>query len=386
MFNKKYCRRIDVLNKRTNLGEKVFEYIIKSVIPIMLAVVMLSSGIKPTLSGLLTATAYMIYPENALQYLKTEITDTNGVAEELSNENIKAENTKSQIASATVKSEIPEDIQSLIDEAEKKYADSSNDGEIIEADYSSQNATAEYDGIYIRNTTLNHTVNIEEYLNKKVQATVTADKPTVLIYHTHTTETYELLDREFYTNARSTRSENSAENMVRIGEEICKVLEENGYKTIHDKTVYDEQLSGAYERSREKVSQILKDNPSIQIVLDIHRDSIYQKDGSKIKTVTEINGRKAAQIMLISGCEDGNVTDFPNWQKNLTFAVKLQKQLTADNTTLARPLMFCSRKYNMDLVPCALSVEIGTDANTLSEAAYSAQLFAHSLSQFLKEY
>ena len=124
----------------------------------------------------------------------------------------------------------------------------------------------------------------------------------------------------------------------------------------------------------------------IQIVLDVHRDSIYQKDGSRIKTVTEINGTKAAQIMVISGCEDGNVTNFPNWQKNLTFAIKLQEKLKNDNPTLVRPLMFSSRKYNMDLTPCALSIEIGTDANTLSEAVYSASLFAKSLSELLKEY
>lgn len=371
------------MNKRTNLTEKVFEYILKSLVPLALALSIAVGGVEPSLNRILTATVYMIYPEKAFENFKN---NTVSVTEKVSAETAKAENTESVVTSGNVVSEIPADIQKLVSEAEKKYANSSNDGTIIESDYSKQNATSEFNGVYLRNTTQNHSVNIEEYLNKQVQAYIDEDKPTVLIYHTHTTETYELLDRNFYTNERNTRSENSAENMVRIGEEICKILEENGYKTIHDKTVYDEQLSGAYDRSRENVSKILKDNPSIQIVLDIHRDSIYQKDGSKIKTVTEINGRKAAQVMLISGCEDGNVTDFPNWQKNLTFALQLQEKLVNDNKTLMRPLMFCSRKYNMDLTPCALSVEFGTDGNTLSEAVYSAQLFANSLSEFLKEY
>ncbi len=374
------------MNKRTNLGEKAFEYIIKSFIPITLAIVVLLGGFEPSLNRLLSATVYMVSPEKAVQFLKTENAENKGVSEDVNDEKAKAENTDSVITSASIEAESPSDIQKLINDAEKKYANSSNDGEIIEADYSKQNATSEYNGIYLRNTTLNHTINIDDYLNRKVQAYVDEDKPAVLIYHTHTSETYELLDRNFYTNERSTRSESSAENMVRIGEEICKILEKNGYKTIHDKTVYDEKLNGAYDRSRARISQILKDNPSVQIVLDVHRDSIYQKDGSRIKTVTEINGKKVAQIMLISGCEDGNVTDFPNWQKNLTFAVQLQQKLTNDNKTLTRPLMFCSRKYNMDLVPCALSVEIGTDANTLGEAVFSAQLFANSLSQFLEEY
>lgn len=90
--------------------------------------------------------------------------------------------------------------------------------------------------------------------------------------------------------------------------------------------------------------------------------------------------------MIISGCEDGNVTNFPNWEKNLTFALNLQRQLSKDNEGLMRPLMFTERKYNMDLMPCAVSVEIGTDANTLSEAVYSAELFGESLSKLLKEY
>lgn len=374
------------MNKRTNLREKIFEYVIKSIIPITLAITLVVGGFEPSLNRILSATVYMICPEKVFELLETQDKQNTTDTEEINKETAKAENTESVITSANISSVIPDDIQKLVTEAEKKYANSSNDGKIISVDYSKQNATSEYDGIYLRNTTLNHQINIEDYLNKQVQAFITANKPTVLIYHTHTTETYELLDRDFYTNERNTRSNNSQENMVRVGEEICKVLEEKGYKTIHDKTVYDESVSGAYDRSRAKISGILKDNPSIQIVLDIHRDSIYQKDNSKVKTVTEIDGRKAAQIMLITGCEDGNVTDFPNWQKNLTFAVNLQEKLKNDNKTLVRPLMFCSRKYNMDLTPCALSVEIGTDANTLSEAVYSAGLFANSLSEFLEEY
>ncbi|MBQ3524097.1 MAG: stage II sporulation protein P [Clostridia bacterium] len=373
------------MNKRTNLHEKIVEYLIKSIIPVTLVFALVIGGFESSLNRILSATVYMICPEKVFDFLKTQEQNKNGT-EEINKESIRAENTESVITSANINSVIPNDIQKLVVEAEKKYANSSNDGKIISADYSKQNATSEYNGIYLRNTTLNHEINIEEYLNKQVQAFITENKPAVLIYHTHTSETYELLDRDFYTNERDIRSDNAKENVVRVGEEICKVLEENGYKTIHDKTVYDESLNGAYDRSRENISKILKDNPSIQIVLDVHRDSIYQKDNSKIKTVTEIDGRKAAQIMLITGCEDGNVTGFPNWQKNLTFAVNLQEKLTSDNKTLTRPLMFCSRKYNMDLVPCALSVEIGTDANTLSEAVYSAELFANSLANFLEEY
>ncbi len=302
----------------------------------------------------------------------------------------KIENNKSpqtEYASSNVVFTVSSDVQRLINEAEEKYKSSVNNGEISAEDYSLKNATNEYNGIYLRNTTPNNqNINIGEYLNKKLQMNVEKNKPAVLVYHTHTSETYELLDRGFYTNERDTRSQSSKENMIRVGEELCNALEEQGYKVIHDKTIYDETLSGAYERARENISKILKANPSIQVVLDIHRDSIYLKDGTRVKAVSQINGDKVAQIKITTGCEDGNVTDFPNWQKNLTFALKLQEALTKEAPSLARPLNLACRKYNMDLMPNSLHIEIGTDANTLTEALNSANLLANAITRILKEY
>ncbi len=367
------------LKNRTNNQERIFQYISVLAIPVSLVIAIFFSGIEKTFEKIICAGAVLTNPQIILEQMNGK-EKSDSVNEMAISDNIKKE------VSAVVTSTIPPDIQKLIKQAEKDYANSSNDGKIIEKDYSKQNATSELDGLYVRNTTLEHEIDIQKYLNGKVYADIDKKDPSVLIYHTHTTETYELLDRGFYTNERSSRSENSGENMIRVGEEICKVLENNGYKTIHDKTIYDKKYSGSYERSCKNISKILKENPSIQIVLDIHRDAIYQKDGSRVKPVAEINGRKAAQIMIISGCEDGNVTNFPNWEKNLSFAIQLQNKLKNDNPQLVRPLMFCSRKYNMHLTPCSLLIEIGTDANTLSEAVYSAELFAESLSGFLKEY
>lgn len=366
------------MKKWTNNDNKVFNYIFISIVPVFLIVFLFFGGLEKSFERILYAGAIASNPEMLVQRFNNVKSDN--IEEMAVSENVQSDSNVSSVSS------VPADIAELMQQAEKDYENSSNDGIIIEKDYSVQNATAEYNGIYVRNTTLEHDIDIQKYLKGKVYANIDADEPSVLIYHTHTTETYELLDRGFYTNERSSRSENSKENMVRIGEEICRVLELNGYKTVHDKTVYDEKYSGAYDRSCENISKILTENPSIQIVLDIHRDAIYQKDGSRIKPVTEINGKKAAQIMIISGCEDGNVTDFPNWEKNLAFAVQLQDKIKNDNSKLVRPLMFCSRKYNMHLTPCSLLIEIGTDANTLAEAVYSAELFAQSLSEFLEEF
>ncbi len=367
------------MKNRTNNKDRFFYCILIAIIPIYIIISLIPNGISKSFERLIYAGAVLSNPNILVE--KINDSEKNDYIDEMTaSDNIKTEDV------VTVESSIPDDILKLIKQAEQDYAKSKEDGKIIEKDYSTQNATAELDGLYVRNTTLEHEIDIQKYLNGKVYADIDKNEPSVLIYHTHTTETYELLDRGFYSNDRSSRSDNAKENMIRVGEEICKILEQNGYKTIHDKTVYDKEYSGAYDRSCENVSKILKENPSIQIVLDVHRDAIYQKDNSRVKPVIEINGRKAAQIMIISGCEDGNVINFPNWEKNLSFAVQLQNKLKNDNPQLVRPLMFCSRKYNMHLTPCSLLVEFGTDANTLAEAVYSAELFADSLSEFLKEF
>ena len=330
----------------------------------------------------LNFTSFLIFPEETVK-----LNNGNNTSAEENTASLIDSATDTEMVSAAIKlkSDIPDDVRQLIEEAEKTYANSSNDGLIEEVDYSTKNATAQFENMYFRNSTLDREINVGEYITKKIEADVVKSQPSVLIYHTYTSDSYELLDRGFYTVERDIRSTNNKENVVRIGDEICKCLESQGYKTIHITDCFDTQYSGAYERSRQVVSEVLKANPSIQIVLDIHRDSIYLKDGVRIKTVTEIEGSKAAQILITTGCESGSVNDFPNWEKNLTFALNLQKQLTNDYSTLARPLTITSKKMNMDLIPCALSVEIGTDANTLAEAIYSSRLFADSLAKVLKE-
>ncbi len=348
------------------------------IIPFLLIVFVFSTGVEKSFEKMFYVGSFLVNPQ------LTKKTDDSVKTENI-NEYAMSENVVDNKFDTSFYA-IPDDVLSLMKKAEKKYASAEKDGKIIEKDCSTHNATSEYNGIYVRNTTLEHDIDIPKYLKGKVYADIDEGEPSVLIYHTHTTETYELLDKGFYTNERSSRSEDSKENMVRIGEEICKVLESLGYKTIHDKTIYDKEYSGSYDRSFENVRKILLENPSIQIVLDVHRDAIYQKDGSKIKPVSEISGKKAAQITIVSGCEDGNVVDFPNWEKNLAFAVQLQNKMKNDNPTLMRPLLFCSRRYNMHLTSCSLVVEIGTDANTLDEAIYSARLFGVSLSEFLEDY
>lgn len=248
-------------------------------------------------------------------------------------------------------------------------------GTVEEVFFKTSGATDSVAGIHIKNATATKKPDYEALLSEGPALQI-SDKslPTVLIFHTHTTESYLLADNGVFYEDFQTRSNDSDKNMIRIGEEICKILEENGIGFIHDKTVYDESYEGAYSRSRKTVEKILKENPSIKIVLDVHRDAIYYSDTSHCKPTAVIDDKKAAQIMIITGAEEGYISDFPHWEDNLKFALCFQKTAEDKYPGLMKPLYFCQRKYNMDTAKCSLLLEVGTDANTLEEAVYSGYL------------
>lgn len=283
--------------------------------------------------------------------------------------------------------ETDKDIKSLIEKAKKTSADHRKDGDISEYKYVNDSVTDSFGRIKVKNT--NKTgIDIEKKLKEKPDLSVSKDKPSVLIFHSHTTETYQLLDRGFYEEGFMTRSNDNGRNMVRVGKAIAEQIEKAGYRVIHDTSVYDSRYSGAYGRSRKGAEEILKKHPSIQVVLDIHRDAIQRTDGTKIKPTAKVNGKKAAQIMIISGCqEEGNgITNLPDWKYNLTFAVHLQDKLEELFEGITRPLYFCPRSYNMNLTHCSLLVEVGSDANTLEEAVYTGKCIGVAVSEILKEY
>lgn len=281
-----------------------------------------------------------------------------------------------------------EDIKKLMEAYEKKADKDKKGGAISEQTYKSSGVTDSYGNVRIKN--INDTsVSIKKLLSEKADLSIKdKSKPSVLIFHTHTTECYQILDRDFYAKGFSSRSESSEENMIRVGDAICKQLEEAGYTVIHDTNIYDKKYNGAYSRSREQVEKYLEKYPTIQIVLDIHRDAIQLSNGTKIKPVATVNGKKCAQLMIISGCqESGNgITGFPDWKYNLTFGVQLQNELETLFPGITRPLYFCPRKYNMDTSHCSLLIEVGSDANTLDEAVYAGKCLGVSLAQLMQKY
>lgn len=171
--------------------------------------------------------------------------------------------------------------------------------------------------------------------------------------------------------------------MVGVGAVLAQTLSDNGIGTIHDGTVFDDPVyDNSYTRSRERIEEILKEYPSVKVVLDIHRDGIADGD-VRIAPVTEINGKKAAQIMIICGCDDGTGI-LPDYMNNLRFATYLQNGIEADNEGLTRPMLFDYRFYNQDLTRGSLVIEFGALANDISHVRYSARLAGKSIADLLK--
>ncbi len=208
--------------------------------------------------------------------------------------------------------------------------------------------------------------------------------PQVLIMHTHTTESFEPYERSSFDTSFNYRTTDPEKNVVLIGDEITRQLEDAGIGVIHDTTIHDyPSYNGSYERSATTIKNILKENPTIKVVLDIHRDAIGTSESIMQPTVT-IDGKKAAQVMIISGCDDGTL-NMPDYMKNFRFAALLQQQMSSDYPGFARPVLFDYRKYNQDLTTGSLLIEVGSHGNTLEQVEYSGKLIGKSLVKSFKK-
>jgi len=240
--------------------------------------------------------------------------------------------------------------------------------------------------ICVYNQTAHHTADIKNQLAIKPDVKINLKVvPQVLIVHTHTTESYSVADTGTYVANAEFRTSDKSKSVVRVGDEIAKALQANGIGVIHDTTYNDyPEYTGAYDKSLAVIQSNMKKYPSIKVVLDIHRDTIQYTDGSRAKPTAVINGKKAAQLMIVSACNEAETSlSVPDWQYNYRFGLRIQQQLVKSYPGLARPLNLCPRRYNMQASHGSLLVEFGTDVNTLDEAIYAGQLFGQTLAQVL---
>ena len=210
-----------------------------------------------------------------------------------------------------------------------------------------------------------------------------ADGPQILIVHTHGTESFARDGTEPYTETGTAHTTDAGYSVIRLGDEIARIFGEMGLSVLHDTTLYDyPAYDGAYDRARAGIEAVLAEHPTVQMVLDVHRDALVGADGTVYKPVLEVDGVKTAQVMLLVGTDDAGAY-FPDWTEHLALAMQLQRQMDALWPDLARPITLRTARFNQQLTKGSLLVEIGSHGNTLDEALAGARLFARATGQVL---
>lgn len=220
-------------------------------------------------------------------------------------------------------------------------------------------------------------ISAAELLAKDLTITKNVDGPQILIYHTHSQETY--------GGAPEGDDKNS---VVAVGEYLTKLLtEQYGFSVLHHTGEYDvNDRDHAYSNAAPALKEILAENPTIEVVIDLHRDSVPEKN----HLVTQINGKDCAKIMFFNGlCRTtarGDLTKMPNpyLQDNLAFSLQMQLAAADQYPDFTRRIYLKGYRYNMHFCPKTLLVEVGAQNNSLEEAMNAMEPLASLLSEVLQ--
>ena len=267
------------------------------------------------------------------------------------------------------------------DSANQENIDTSNITE-VSTDIQTETVASKYkntynyekNGIKIKNETS------YDLANMNLSTNITVNSKNILIFHTHTCESYTQTDANKYESTGNYRTTDLNHNVVRVGDELQKYLTSYGYNVIHNKTFHDyPAYTGSYGRSLKTVSGILSQNKDTDVVIDLHRDAIGDDSyAPKVK----IGDEYAAQIMFVIGT-NGSGLAHDNWQQNLQFAMKVQQKANELYPGLFKPILLRNARYNQHLSKAANIIEIGATGNTLEECETSAKYLAKVLDEVL---
>lgn len=198
------------------------------------------------------------------------------------------------------------------------------------------------------------------------------DAPTVLILHTHSTESY-TKKGENYVESSSWRTLSEEYNMLSIGAEVAEILNQAGISTIQDRELHDyPSYNGSYVDARKNLQAYLEEYPTIRLVLDLHRDASGGENG-QLRTLAQVNGEDSAQLMVVLG------TNYKTYEENLSLGLKLHAQLERQTPGIMRPLQLRAQRFNQELCPGALLIEVGAAGNSHKEAMIAARQLAKAI-------
>ena len=219
-------------------------------------------------------------------------------------------------------------------------------------------------------------MNAKDLLSRDMTMKGDDSKPQILIYHTHSQEAY--------------KDSGPGQTVVGVGDYLTRLLEAKGYNVYHDTSVYDlknGQLdrSKAYNYALDGITNILQQNPSIEVVLDIHRDGV----GENLHLVTQVDGRDTAQIMFFNGLSqtpEGPIEYLQNpyREDNLAFSLQMQLGAAAYYPGFTRKIYLKGLRYNEHLRPKSSLIEVGAQTNTYEEALNAMEPLSELLDMVLQ--
>ena len=216
-----------------------------------------------------------------------------------------------------------------------------------------------------------------QWLETPLTWDLTQGGPKVLILHTHATESYK--KTENYRESSLYRTRDNGYNTVSIGNRVAELLRAGGIEVVQDTRQYDyPRYNGAYDRARKSIQEYLEKYPDICLVLDLHRDAVTDESGKYIPVSATKGEVTAAQMMLVMATGTKEEPQ-PHWQENVAFAFKLQMVMQNIWPGICRPLALREARYNQDLCPGAVLVEVGSVGNTRAQALQSAEVLAEAI-------
>lgn len=230
-------------------------------------------------------------------------------------------------------------------------------------------------------STCKYPVDVEAMLMTQLVWDLKKTEPTVLIIHSHGTESYTQTPEAPYQETAAYRTLDSRNNMVRVGEELREALLSYGITAIHDTETHDyPSYTDAYSNSRKSVEKYLGQYPTISLIVDLHRDAAEISGNQQLSTQAEVKGITSAQLMLVVG-SDASGRNHPNWEKNMALAVKMHALLQKQYPGLCRPISFRTERFNQDLSPGALLIEVGAAGDTLEKALVAVRALAEGIAE-----
>ncbi len=236
--------------------------------------------------------------------------------------------------------------------------------------------TDDYNGVEIKNGT-NYNLT-EDILNCD---NLDFNKKDIMIFHTHTCESYTPTEQYSYEETGTFRSTDLNYSVVKVGDVLTEQLQSYGFNVVHDKTYHDyPAYSGSYGRSEATVKNLLNSHAGTDIIIDLHRDAIG--DTSYAPSV-KIGDEVVSQLMFVIGTDGGGL-EHPNWKENLKFAIKVQEKANELYPGLFRPILLRNSRYNQQLGKAACIIEVGATGNTLEQSMGSMKYLSKILDEVLK--